>query len=436
MKPLPVGSQPLASPIDDGSLTSVGRGVSAEAPGLFRAIASDRPAQVIADQATWDAAGARVVELLRTAGVPTCEPHVFMEDPLPAEFSRVAKLESILRGCDAIPVAVGSGTINDLSKLAAHRVGRPYMVVATAASMDGYTAFGASITHEGSKQTFDCPAPQRVVADLEVLCAAPPELNAAGYADLLAKVTAGADWLLADALGLEPVDPAAWEQVQHPLRDALADPEGVRKGEETAIRRLMEGLLQSGFAMQLTRTSRPASGAEHQFSHLWDMEHHTHAGKAPLHGFKVGVATLAVTRLYEALLELPLEHLDLDRCCSSWPDWSSVEANLAELFPDPAVLRKAREETGAKWIDREALRAYLQRLREVWPDLRPQLRRQLLPSSEIARRLRAAGAPVAPEEIGISAERLRRSFRQAYHLRRRYTVLDLAVRAGVLDECL
>ena len=91
-------------------------------------------------------------------------------------------------------------------KLAAHRTGRQYLCVATAASMDGYTAYGRRSRTTGSKQTFDCPAPRAVVADIDVIAAAPPELTASGYADLLAKITAGADWIVADALGVEPID--------------------------------------------------------------------------------------------------------------------------------------------------------------------------------------------------------------------------------------
>ena len=90
--------------------------------------------------------------------------------------------------------------------------------------MDGYTAFGASITFEGSKQTFDCPAPIGVAADLEVIAAAPEGLNASGYADLVAKCPAGADWILADGLGIDPIDPANWEMVQTRLRYWMADP--------------------------------------------------------------------------------------------------------------------------------------------------------------------------------------------------------------------
>ncbi|MCC2672932.1 MAG: 3-dehydroquinate synthase, partial [Armatimonadetes bacterium] len=278
----------------------IGTGLLQRVPEVFEAQFGDRPAVVVADANTFAAAGHAVVEAFRLAGRTCPEPYVFTDAGLYAEYGYAERLIEFLAAHEAIPVAVGSGTINDLTKLAAHWLGRPYLVVATAASMDGYTAFGASITHEGSKQTFDCPAPQAVVADLDVLAAAPPELNAAGYADLMAKITAGADWLLADALGVEPIDDRAWELAQGSLRDALADPAGVRAGSQPAIRALAEGLMLGGFAMQWSRTSRPASGAEHQFSHLWDMEHHTHQGVAPSHGFKVGIATLAVARLYES----------------------------------------------------------------------------------------------------------------------------------------
>src|SRR5204863_7822845 len=100
---------------------------------------------------------------------------------------------------------------------------------------------------------------------------------------------------------VEPIHPEAWRIVQGGLREMLGHPEGVPSGDANAISRLIEGLMLAGFAMQAAQTSRAASGAEHQFSHLWDMQHHTYQGQAPSHGFKVGIATLAVTALYECL---------------------------------------------------------------------------------------------------------------------------------------
>jgi glycerol-1-phosphate dehydrogenase [NAD(P)+] len=351
---------------------------------------------------------------------------------LHAEWEYFEAVQGAIAKSDCIPVASGSGTINDLVKLAAHRTQRSYVCVATAASMDGYSAFGASITHEGSKQTFSCPAPRAVLADLDVLATAPPELAAAGYADLLAKVVAGADWILADAVGSEPIDPDAWADVQDPLRDSLADPAGVRCGSAEAIRKLMDGLLASGLAMQRTRTSRPASGAEHQFSHLWDMEHHTHEGKAPAHGFKVGIATVAVAELYEQLLELPLGAAEVEAAVAAWPSWKAAEAEITALFPDPEVVRTPLREAAAKWCNGPSLRLQLEGLQRSWPELRLRLRAQLLPSAELRRRLEVVGAPFLPKQIGISKGRLRGSFRKAFYLRRRYTVLDFAAGLGRL----
>ncbi len=403
---------------------------------VFRRAFPGREALVVADPTTFAVAGKDVRANLGDMGVGRPDPFLLIDRELHAEFRFVEQLEAVFRKGDAIPVAVGSGTINDLVKLAAHRTGRPYLCVATAASMDGYTAFGASITYHGSKQTFECPAPVAVIADIEVIRRAPPAMTASGYADLLAKITAGADWVLADALGIEPIDPRAWSIVQGGLRDALADPAGARAGESAAIGRLTEGLLLGGFAMQWSKSSRPASGAEHQFSHLWDMEHHVHNGETPSHGFKVGIATLAVAALYEELLRQPIDRLDVARCCAAWPALPEQEAGVENLFAGAEFTGRALEETRAKYIAAPALARQLETLKRAWPEIRERLRAQLLPLADLRERLSRVGAPVDPEAIGLTRARVRTSFIRAYHIRRRFTVLDLAVRTGLLEPSL
>lgn len=415
----------------------IGHGILGDTARLFREQFPQQRAVIVADETTFRVAGLAVGESLTRAGVPALPPFLFRDPSLYAEFRFVEQLEAALRTHDAIPVAVGSGTINDLTKLAAHRAGRSsYLCVATAASMDGYTAFGASITFQGAKQTFNCPAPRAVLADIDVIRRAPAEMTASGYADLSAKVTAGADWVLADALGVEPIDPRAWAIVQGGLRDSLADPAGARAGEASAIGPLVEGLMLGGFAMQWSKTSRPASGAEHQFSHLWDMEHHVHRGEAPSHGFKVGVATLAVTRFYEQLLALDPAKLDPDRCAAAWPEFAALEPRIRQRFAGTDFVETAVAETRAKHVSAAEVRTQVGTLKSHWPAIAARLRSQLLPSAEMKRRLELAGAPTEPEAIGITRERLRDSFARAYHIRRRFTVLDAAVRAGILDTLL
>ncbi|HNQ89900.1 MAG TPA: sn-glycerol-1-phosphate dehydrogenase [Verrucomicrobiota bacterium] len=414
----------------------IGEGLLTETPAILRDVLGNRAVALVADERTFAAAGRVVQGAFQAAGSRAVGPFLFPGRRVEADAERLLDLEAALRRHEAIPMAVGSGTINDLTKLAAHRVGRPYVCVATAASMDGYAAFGASITSCGSKQTFPCPAPLAIVADLDVIRAAPAAMNAWGYADLLAKVVAGADWILADALGIEPVDAGAWATVQGRLREAVGDPAGVRAGHPEAMARLVEGLMLSGFAMQKIQSSRPASGAEHQFSHLWDMEHHVHQGDAPAHGLKVGIGTLVSTALYERLLAMSPDTLDIDACCAAWPGDAAWRDRARQEFGAGDLGAVAVREVSAKHIAAEPMRAQLERLRVIWPDLVRRLRAQLLSFPMLRDWLRAAGAATEPEEIGITRERLRASCWRAWFIRRRFTVLDLAVRSGWLDACL
>lgn len=417
-------------------LLRIERGARHQATAAFEELFGQKPAVIVADVNTFAAAGRDVFDSFRRAGHACLEPFVFAQRELHADYEQVEKLERALAAHDTVAVAVGSGTINDLTKLASHRLGRPYLVVATAASMDGYSAFGASITYRGSKQTFDCSAPRGVLADLEVIESAPEGMNASGYGDLLAKCVAGADWLVADGLGVEPINATAWEMVQSRLSAWLADPLALRRGDPEAIHFLILGLVMSGFAMQHTKTSRPASGADHQFSHLWDMQHHVHQGKPPSHGFKVAVGTLASAALYEQLLAQSLDELDADRAAAEWPEFAEIEADIGTRFGLPELAAKAREETRAKYVDRERIREQLRKLRTAWPRLRQRLQSHLIPWDEIKDRLTQAGCPSSPREIGISHARLRESYWQAYYIRRRFTVLDLAVRTGFLPALL
>ncbi|WP_406697199.1 sn-glycerol-1-phosphate dehydrogenase [Singulisphaera sp. Ch08] len=416
----------------DTRYLAVEAGVRHKTAEVFASLFGSVPAVIVADQKTFVAAGREVQESFRIAGHAVGKPfifgpHVYAETPC------VKELQKALEGVEGIPVAVGSGTINDLTKLVAHRLGRPYLAVATAASMDGYTAYGASITHYGSKQTFDCPAPKGVLADLDVIARAPRGMNASGYADLMAKEVAGADWIVAEAAGVEPIEPSVWATVQNRLRAWVDSPSGIARNEPDSLRRLVNGLMMSGFAMQAAQTSRPASGAEHQFSHLWDMQHHTFKGAAPSHGFKVGIGTLASLALYDALLRRDLGRLDVEQAIANWQSPRQVERRIVAVFGPGELADKAKQETRAKTPTVDELRTQLTQLRDGWPELRSKLVRHLSPFQKVREALRDAGCPHEPEQIGIPRDRLRLSYEQAYYIRRRFTVLDFARRAGIMD---
>jgi len=216
----------------------------------------------------------------------------------------------------------------------------------------------------------------------------------------------------------------------------IASPAGVARNEPACLRHLVSGLIMSGFAMQALRSSRPASGAEHQFSHLWDMQEHTHNGAAPSHGFKVGIGALASLALYEHLLCRDARGFSVDAAVETWPSVQELEHRIAACLGAGELGATGRQEMRAKYVTREDLRRQLASLRDAWPGLQLRLGRHLLSVREARDRLTEAGCPSEPEQIGISRERLRLSYEQAYFIRRRFTVLDFAERWGLTGGAL
>ena len=184
----------------------IGIGCIFQIPEIFKKHFSDARMVVVADDNTFKAAGRLINDKLKSAGFDVITPFVFPGKPiLHADYRHVERLKEFLINYNAIAIAVGSGTINDIAKLASYQSNRKYMSAPTAASVDGYSAYGASISVNGLKQTIECAAPFVIVADTQVLQSAPAEMTAAGYADLLGKITAGADWIIADSVNAEAI---------------------------------------------------------------------------------------------------------------------------------------------------------------------------------------------------------------------------------------
>ncbi|MBR5484294.1 MAG: sn-glycerol-1-phosphate dehydrogenase [Alistipes sp.] len=423
----------LAAATDTAAM-EIGTDILDRVPSMFKEQFPEKRALIVADENTWRVAGEAVYAYLQTAGVECDEPYIFTDPHLHAEWTFIEMLDARLASTEAIAVAVGSGTINDLCKLCSYHQSRPYMCVATAASVDGYSSFGASITYKNMKQTFTCPAPKAILADVGVMVRAPKEMTAAGYADLAAKIPAGAEWIIADFVGSEPIHDEAWHIVQDGLKEALADPEGVAALRPEAIAPLVEGLMLSGFAMQAARSSRPASCTDHLFSHLWNMRNHTHNGVTPSHGFQVSVGTLFMCAMFDEAYKSDFTTLDVDKCVAAWPSLDEVRAYAEQLFAKESFAELGVTEITAKYNDKEEVRRQMQLLKSNWPDLKARLQEQCLTYDEMYRCLSIVGAPIQPEDVGITKAQMLADVPFVRHIRRRYSLLDLGLRAGTLNK--
>ncbi|MBP5560083.1 MAG: sn-glycerol-1-phosphate dehydrogenase [Bacteroidales bacterium] len=417
----------------DTKLFEMGRGASDKAPEVFKRFFPDRKALILADVHTWPALGEKIYNLFLGASIPV-DCHIIPEEEFHAEWKYVELVDGLLDSHPgSVLVSVGSGVINDLCKLCSHHHGQSYLTLPTAASVDGYSSFGASITYQGAKQTFSCPAPVAIVADIDVIAAAPKEMTAAGYADLAAKVPAGAEWMVADFVGTAPIHPEAWKVLQDYLDDFLAHPADVAAGDPDAVADIFEGLTLSGVAMQAARSSRPASCCDHLFSHILDMTEHRYGGKLQSHGFQVAIGTLTMCAVFDELFKLDLTKLDVDACVAAWPTLEQEQERALRIFKDFPAPRLGYDEITKKWQPAEEVRAQLEKLKEQWPELKARLQGQVYSYEKMKSLLKAAGAPYEPEQIGVSRRQLHDMFAKVQLMRFRFNLLDLAKRGGFYD---
>lgn len=438
----------------------MGQGVYTQASKLFAQYFPGRKAVIVADINTWPVLGQKVYENFAASGIPT-DKYIIEKEEFHADWKYVEMTDLVAEGQyeqakalenakdyeDTDPaklfreassefnvlVSVGSGVINDLCKLASHHHAQSYLCVPTAASVDGYSSFGASITYQSAKQTFNCPAPVAIVADIDVIAAAPKEMTAAGYADLAAKIPAGGEWMIADFVGSEAIIPDAWHILQDYIDDFLADPDAVAAGDPQAIADLFEGLTLSGFAMQAARSSRPASCCDHLFSHFLDMSGHRFNGKLQSHGFQVAIGTLTMCAAFDELFKQDLSQLDVEACLAAWPTLESEQARALELFKDTAAPKLGYESITSKYEDKEKIREDLERLVATWPEFKAKLQGQVYSFAKMQDMFRRAGAPYETEHIGVKREQIRDMFPIVQLMRYRYNLLDLAKRGQFYD---
>ena len=414
----------LADPDGGGPLRAATRAV-AIAPSLqgteaelVRALDLGNHLAVVSDTVTREVMGARVERALASLGRVTSI--VLSGRPHPDD-ETVDRIRSASAAADAL-VAVGSGTINDLCKYASAHDRKPYLVFATAPSMNGYTSVNAAITVHGHKRSLTAQAPAGVFLDLTVLAAAPARMIRSGLGDSLCRPTAQADWLLAHLLLGQPYRTMPFVLLAEDEAQLFASSDALMAGDLDAMACLVRTLLLSGFGTAIHGNSQPASQGEHLISHFADM-----FGDAgwpfSFHGEQIGVTTLMMARLQERILDGPAPELG--------PGTES-EADFIARYGE-AIGRSCWNEYAQKRLEADRLLKGHERIEKSWDAMRQRISEVICPSHFLRDVLRRAGAPVGHEELGWPRAFVTRAVRHARDIRARYTFLDLAVDSGKLE---
>lgn len=409
---------------------TVGKGVIEKLPEYLERYGAKK-AFVIADANTFPVAGNKVISLLDACGAAHTE-YVFPQKELePDERSVGAAVMHYDYSCDVI-ITIGSGVLNDISKILATVANKPYIIVATAPSMDGYASNSSSMARDGLKISLPSKCPNVIIGDVDILKTAPIHMAKSGLGDMLAKYVSICEWRISNLINGEYYCEKIAELVRSALKKCVDNAEGLLKNDDEAISAVFEGLVISGNAMEYAGISRPASGAEHYMSHVWDMRGLSFGTKVDLHGIQCAVATRYIINVYE---QIKAVKPDLDKALEFVREFDTDAwfDTLREFIGGGAEAMISLEKKERKY-DVQKHRERVASIIENFNRILEIIDEELPTPKEFDRILEAIEAPKTASEIGIDESIIPLTFKAAKDIRDKYVLPRLAWDLGVIDE--
>lgn len=408
----------------------VGKGAIREIASLMARYGATRP-YLIADRNTYQAAGKQVCKVLDAHNIPYSL-YVFSQETIhPNEEAVGSAAMHYDVSCDMV-IGIGSGVINDIGKLISKLTKTPYIIVATAPSMDGYASATSSMDVDGLKTSVPSRCANVIVGDLDVLREAPVQMLISGLGDMLAKYVSICEWRISNLITGEYYCPTVAEYIRKALKKCVDHAEGLLNREEEAVRAVFEGLIIGGVAMNYAGLSRPASGVEHYFSHVWDMRALEFGMPASTHGIQCALGTLYALRIYEQVKKYTPDVALAEQKVSAF-DHPSYNQFLKDFLGRSAESMLALEEKEGKY-DPVKHHSRITYIAEHWQELVQIMEQELPAAAELERLLKAIGAPCSVEEIGLSADILRPTFEATKDIRDKYVLSRLCWDLGILNE--
>ena len=404
----------------------IGSGAIKKLPQVLKRYNAVKPF-LLADCNTFAAAGEMVCKQL-----VNYSKYVFKQDCLePDERAVGSAVMHFDNSCDLI-IGIGSGVINDIGKILSNLTGRNYIIVATAPSMDGYASATSSMSMDGLKVSLNSRCADVIIGDTDILKNAPLHMLKAGLGDMLAKYVSIAEWRIAHIITGEYYCKQVAELIRKALEKCVDNAAGLLQRDEKAVEAVFEGLVIGGVAMAYAGVSRPASGVEHYFSHVWDMRGLEFGTQVDLHGIQCAVATLQAVKLYECMKGLKPSA----EKARAYVDSFSYEAWKAQLrsFLGNSAETMITQETREGKYNKETHPARFIKIAENWNSIVDILNEELPTSAELERILQTIGISADLQDLGVDSDTAKLTFQATKDIRDKYVLSRLAWDIGVIDE--
>ncbi len=408
----------------------IGKGAVNRLPEFVKKYGAKKPF-VLADCNTFLAAGDQVCKVLESEGISFSK-YIFQDRNLePDERAVGSVIMHFDVGCDLI-IGVGSGVINDLGKILSNVAGRKYIIVGTATSMDGYASATSSMAMDGLKVSLNSRCADVIIGDTDILKNTPEHMLKAGLGDMLAKYVSIAEWRISHVITGEYYCEKIAQLIRDALKKCVDNAAGLLKREEQALKAVFEGLVISGIAMAYAGVSRPASGVEHYFSHVWDMRGLEFGTQVDLHGIQCAVATLQTVKLYEKIKEYTPDEQIASQYVNNF-SFDIWQAELKEFLgnsADPMIAKEAQD----KKYDKDSHCARFKRISENWETIIQIINEELPFYRELADLMDSLGIPKELESLGVDNAVAKLTFKATKDIRDKYVLSRLAWDLGVLDD--
>ncbi len=407
----------------------IGNGAIEKLPELLAVYNATR-IFVLADKNTYKAAGERVCCVLESLGINYAK-YVFPTGEVePDETAVGSAIMHFDPTCDLL-IGIGSGVINDIGKILANTAKVPYFIVATAPSMDGYASATSSVSMDGLKISLPSKCANVIVGDTDVLKNAPMRMLQAGLGDMLAKYISIAEWRIAHEITGEYYCERIADLIRNALKRCIDNVEGLLKREDSAVEAVFEGLVLGGVAMAFAGVSRPASGVEHYFSHVWDMRGLEFGAKVDLHGIQCAVATNIAASLYEKVLTIKPNKENALAYAKAF-DYTEWAKELKAFLCTGADAMIALEEKEQKYsVEKHEKRLGI--ILEKWDEICEIIREEIPMQKEIERILETIGSPKTAKEIGIACD-ISTTLKATKDIRDKYVLSRLLWDLGEMEE--
>ena len=408
----------------------VGKGVIKRLPEFVHKYGAKKPF-ILADKNTYKAAGEAVAEILKNSGI-AFSTYVFQKDALePDEEAVGSAFMHFDNSCDLI-IGVGSGVINDIGKILSNVSGRKYIIVGTAPSMDGYASATSSMSMDGLKTSLNSRCADVIIGDIDVLKNAPEHMLKSGLGDMLAKYVSIAEWRIGNLITGEYYCERVAQLIRDALKKCVDNAEGLLKRDEAAVQAVFEGLVIGGVAMAYAGVSRPASGVEHYFSHVWDMRGLEFGTQVDLHGIQCAMGTMKAVELYEVVKNIVPNEEKAFAAVEAF-DGEKWNEELRRFLGNSAETMIAQEKKERKY-DKSTHPARFKKIADNWDTILKIIEEELPSAAELSRIMDVIGISKDLNTIGVDTECAKLTFKATKDIRDKYVLSRLAWDLGILDE--